>query len=263
MMHKQTIAVVVPMYQSAGTILRAMKSIFMQVPPPSEVWLVDDASSDQTVKLAEDFVSLNRLTNWCVLSSIQNMGPAAARDKGVKAATAKYVAFLDADDEWLPGCLEDSIRCMEEGELDLFGAQFATSSDVATVVTNKLFPVNLMSELMKNFFLTSTVVVRRVSYIRVGGFELGARYSEDYRLWLKMCSYEEFRCAVSHAKHALYSPASRDNSDRLSKKHWAMQKAELSNYFFLYQLGRINLVLLFSAGIFSMLRYGRRLIITR
>jgi len=263
MTHKQTVAVVVPMYQSAGTILRAMQSIFMQVPPPSEVWLVDDASSDQTVKLAEDFIRVNRPANWCVLSSIQNMGPAAARDKGVKAATAKYVAFLDADDEWLPGRLEDSIRCMEEGELDLYGAQFATSSDVASVITNKLSPVNLMSELMRNFFLTSTVVVRRASYIRAGGFELGARYSEDYRLWLKMCADEGFRCAVSHAEHALYSPASRDNADRLSKKHWAMQKAELGNYFVLHQLGRINLVVLFSAALFSMLRYGRRLLITR
>lgn len=256
-----SLAVVMPMYQSAMTVINALQSIVLQVPLPNEVILVDDASLDNTVSLVEEFISTHQLSGWCVLRCPINMGAAAARHRGVMATSARYVAFLDADDEWMPGHLARSINCMHVNGLDLYGAQFSESPYTTESNIEVLRSISLVSQLMRNHFFTSTVIVIKASYMKVGGFEVGHRYSEDYRLWLKMCAETGFKCSVSSAAHARYCPLNNLMVERLSLNHWAMQKAELSNYFYFYRLKKINIFIAFISASFSCLRYVRRLVL--
>src|SRR5262245_28003536 len=92
------VSVVIPAYQAASTIERSVASAIGQSRPPEQVIVVDDASTDDTSGLVERAfgrrVQVYRLP--------ENVGAGAARNFGIGKASGKYVAFLDADDEWHP-----------------------------------------------------------------------------------------------------------------------------------------------------------------
>jgi glycosyltransferase involved in cell wall biosynthesis len=90
------ISVVIPAYRCAGTIERAVKSALEQDPAPAEVIVVDDASGDDTGARAA-------AAGATVVTHERNAGEGGARNTGLRAASQEWVAFLDGDDEWLPG----------------------------------------------------------------------------------------------------------------------------------------------------------------
>jgi glycosyltransferase involved in cell wall biosynthesis len=93
------IAVVIPAHDSAGFIGGAIASVRSQGSMPLEVVVVDDGSTDGTADVARSCGEDVRVLRQ------PNQGPAAARNAGVRATTAEYIAFLDADDFWPPGRL--------------------------------------------------------------------------------------------------------------------------------------------------------------
>src|SRR5689334_21096641 len=94
---EQTISVVVPAYNAARTLPATAASIRAQTLQPLEVIVVDDGSADDTVAVAHAL----GLPGLRVVSQA-NAGHAAARNTGVAEARGRYVAFVDADDLWLP-----------------------------------------------------------------------------------------------------------------------------------------------------------------
>ncbi len=94
------ISVVMPAFNAAATIARALDSIAAQTRPPAEVIVVDDASTDATAAIAAAHALQPRIVRHPA-----NRGGAAALQSGLEAAASDWVAFLDADDEWLPGKL--------------------------------------------------------------------------------------------------------------------------------------------------------------
>lgn len=94
------VSAIVPTYNRAETLARALESIFSQTRPPDEVLVVDDASTDETAATAARFpgATLIRLE--------QNSGAAAARNAGIRRARGDWLAFLDSDDVWAPDKLE-------------------------------------------------------------------------------------------------------------------------------------------------------------
>jgi glycosyltransferase involved in cell wall biosynthesis len=100
-MDEPPVSVVVPAYNAAATLARALDSIAAQTRPPAEVIVVDDASGDATAAIAEAHV-----LRPAIVRHAANRGGAAALQSGLEAARHDWVAFLDADDEWLPRKLE-------------------------------------------------------------------------------------------------------------------------------------------------------------
>ena len=100
-----TVSVVVPAYNAAATIGRAIASALAQTVPPLEIVVVDDGSTDNTAAIAESFSDTR--VRFLRLSS--NRGPAAARNRGLDEACGAWIAYLDADDVWHPQKLE---RCL-------------------------------------------------------------------------------------------------------------------------------------------------------
>src|SRR5215510_10493580 len=95
-MSQPTIAAIVPAYNSARTLARALSSILNQTVPVNEIIVVDDGSTDDTGAIVtRDFPQVRYVRQ-------ENRGAAAARNFGVETASSDFVAFLDADDEWLP-----------------------------------------------------------------------------------------------------------------------------------------------------------------
>ncbi|MBC1503152.1 glycosyltransferase family 2 protein [Listeria booriae] len=97
-MENERISIIMPSYNSAKTIERAIQSVLAQTYQNLELLIIDDDSSDETChiiqKIADERIRLIRLK--------QNGGSAVARNTGIEVATGRYIAFLDSDDSWHP-----------------------------------------------------------------------------------------------------------------------------------------------------------------
>lgn len=99
-----SISVVIPLYNKEKTISRAIDSVLAQELTDFEIIVVDDGSMDASRKIAESY------GDKVTYIRQENAGPSAARNRGVRASRHPVIAFLDADDEYLPGCLKAHIE---------------------------------------------------------------------------------------------------------------------------------------------------------
>lgn len=183
------VSVVMPAFNNADTVGRALASIAAQTLPPAEVIVVDDGSTDGT---AEAVRAMAAAMNGVRLRLFRqtNQGAGAARNRAVVAARGTWLAFLDADDQWLPAKIERSMAVLEAGGLimcshNLFnvGPDGETLNDSrARWLRDPADPYRTL--FLRGFISSSTVVVRKDAVLAVGGFDAGLRSAQDYELWL-------------------------------------------------------------------------------
>lgn len=101
------VSVIIPTYNRARTIARALNSVFTQTYGPLEVIVVDDGSTDGTTEALAPYGDRIQLVRQ------KNQGPAAARNTGIKAATGEIITFLDDDDSWLPDKIERQVKLLQ------------------------------------------------------------------------------------------------------------------------------------------------------
>lgn len=187
------VAVIIPVY-AAAFLEEALASVFEQVRPADQVIVIDDGSPDQTA-------IGNAIQRWpgrITLLRQANAGAAAARNAGLRAANTDWVAFLDADDRWLPDFLECQMTFLEaHPDVDLVWADATIVGD--TPAAGRTFmsmcpssgPVTLESLLAQTCnVLTSTVVVRRSLVMEIGGFDVALRRGQDFDLWLRLLAQD-------------------------------------------------------------------------
>lgn len=190
---RPTVSVVIPCYNAARTLPRAVASVRAQRVPGVEIIVVDDASVDGTrasVKPAPDLVLVDLAANG---------GVSRARNAGIAAARGDHVAFLDADDQWLPGKLARQLAMLEaRPETALVataGVSMRPGRQALPVFPPKNVPVTgaeaWRALLAYPFILTSSVVVRAGVLRRVGGFDETLPVAEDQDLWIRIALAEE------------------------------------------------------------------------
>jgi len=101
---KPTVSVIIPAYNRAHLIGRAIKSVLNQAYQDFELIIIDDCSTDNTDEVVREFQKKDNRIIY--LKHDQNKGGSAARNTGIKVSKSEYIAFLDSDDEWLPEKLE-------------------------------------------------------------------------------------------------------------------------------------------------------------
>ncbi len=171
-------AVIIPAYNAATTLGRALDSVFAQTLLPVEVVVVDDGSPDRAA--IEEVV--RRYGEKVRLLQRKNGGPAAARNDGVRASSSPWIAFLDADDAWLPEKMQRQLELGRDARAGLLHG--------CALLGRGPLPARLDFGTLwrQNRICTSMAVVRRTAFEQVGGFDedpelLGA---EDYNLWLRI-----------------------------------------------------------------------------
>ena len=184
------VSVIIPAYRSAEYIAHTLTSVFNQTYRDIEVILVNDGSPD-TPELLE---AIAPWRSRLVLIEQENGGAGAARNAALSIATGEYVAFLDADDRWLPNFLESQVRHLRARPgCDMVYADARMTGD--TPLAGKTFmdttpsegPVNFNSLLAQRCtVLTSAVVARRLAVESAGGFDATLRRGQDFDLWLRL-----------------------------------------------------------------------------
>jgi glycosyltransferase involved in cell wall biosynthesis len=254
-----SVSVIVPCYCNGDVVARAVRSALTQTVPPFEVVAVDDASTDDTrqrLRALQDEFGRERLL---VIESAENRGPASARNAGWEAARGEFVAFLDADDAWHPRKLEIQVEFMRtHPQFSMSGHQISFEDAPRDVLPHgRSVPfreIGLGSLLYRNWFHTSSVMMRRDLTQR---FVAGQRYGEDRQLWLDLAAAGTRIARLNLPLVRVYKPMYGANG--LSAQLWAMESAELQNFFVLHRTGRIGAPLLCVLLAWSLMRFLRRL----
>lgn len=227
------ISVVIAAYNAAATIVRAVESCLRQTVLPLEIIVVDDKSSDTTAEILQQYG--NTVT---VIALKENSGPAAARNAGIEKASGNFIAFLDADDYWLPEKIERVTHLFMErpdvtflyhdyavrrsGDRQPFAPNLETGRNTHNPIDLKA--VRFFKMLLRNPMATPCVVVKKQDSLR---FDEKLRYMEDYELWLRLAEVQKI-WHLPLTLTILGRPVLSEGGQ--SSNRWAMRRGELKVY---------------------------------
>jgi glycosyltransferase involved in cell wall biosynthesis len=179
------VSVVIPAYNRAGEIGRAIDSAFNQTYRPIEVVVVDDGSIDNTAAVVAGYPEVRYYRQ-------ENQGASRARNRGVELARGEYIAFLDSDDLWVKNKLELQMELALHLHAPVLGARKKYVTGAAGINPDALVKANgyhfltFKRQLKRTWIVPSTVVVRKDYFQRFSGFDPRLKIAEDWDLWLKM-----------------------------------------------------------------------------
>ena len=182
------VSVIIPLYNREKTIQRAVDSVLNQTYTNIEVIVVDDGSTDDSVKMLHKYVDDNRVKVFC---QPQNKGANAARNRGIREARGEYIAFHDSDDAWLPDKLEKQIRCMERDEFYVsfcaFKRHYEGAVQIVPNISEQLSCESIRERLRRgNIVGTPTLVLHKSVVSAVGVFDEEMPRLQDYEYMIRI-----------------------------------------------------------------------------
>ena len=215
-------SVIVPLYNKAPYIRKALESILTQTYTNYEVVIVDDGSTDGSQDVVRDFVRNDEMSRDKSLNephtlndgrfkifSQANSGVAAARNNGVAVSKGEYVCFLDADDWWESTFLEEMDRLIAEyPDAGIYASNYIYYKPSKTHVALNLsrgyinYPEAYAKNLVMPVTSITTCMPRRV-FDEMGGFPVGIKLGEDFLLWAKIALH--YPVAFSEKPLAYYN----------------------------------------------------------
>ena len=201
-----SVAAIVPTRDRAALCARAVASVLAQTRPPDEVVVVDDGSEDGTAELLRA-----RFAEVEVLETPPR-GVSAARNRGIRATSSEWLAFLDSDDEWLPEKLETQVAALNAAP----DFRLCHSDEIWIRNGRRVNPRRRHRKRGGFIFRhclplcaisPSAAVVHRSLFERVGLFDETLPICEDYDLWLRICArwpvlYVDRPLVIKHGGHA-------------------------------------------------------------
>ena len=210
---RPTVSVVVPTFDRAERVERALASIEAQTRPADEVVLVDDGSTDGTAeRVAARFPRVTVLRQ-------ENRGVSVARNRGIEQTTGEWIALLDSDDEWVEGKLEAQLEALAAS-----GRKVCHSDEIWIREGRRVNPGRRHAKREGRLYLQSltlcaispsAVVLHRTVLDEVGGFDERLPVCEDYDLWLRVTARYDVALVdeplvIKYGGHA----------DQLSRSRW-------------------------------------------
>ena len=213
-----TVSVIIPTFNRAAILGRALESVYAQTRPPHEVLVVDDGSTDDTAgRVARDWPRVRYHPR-------PHAGVSAARNFGIRKATGTWIALLDSDDQWLPHKLEKQLACIRRDP----GARLIHSDEIWIRNGRRVNPMARHAKSGGRIFerclplcciSPSAALIHRSVFEHVGLFDESLPACEDYDLWLRVCARHEVHyidepLVIKHGGHA----------DQLSRRYWGMDR---------------------------------------
>lgn len=184
--NNRVVSVVIPSYNMASTVGKAIQSILMQTYPHKEIIVVDDGSEDNTEQVVRAFPEAQYIKQ-------PNLNTANALNRGIKASAGQYVAWLSADDYYTdPDAItkrvvalqrDDSIDFAHSYFTDVFGDTKILHSDIPSFQTKEeAYEANKQTCLING----STLLMRRSVFHNIGTFNYCYRYLQDYEFYFRL-----------------------------------------------------------------------------
>lgn len=189
-------SVIIPLYNKAPYVAKAVQSVLAQTFADYELVIVDDGSKDDSAKIAEEAIEGREN---CRLMKQENAGVSMARNNGVADSKGDYLCFLDADDWWEPTFLEEMDRFIAEfPEAGIYGTNYTIMNEakrktcVANVGVKDGFEkgyINYCQVYAKTLNMplwTGAVCIPRRVFDEMQGFPKGIKLGEDFLLWIRI-----------------------------------------------------------------------------
>lgn len=259
------LSIIIPVYNSANTIIPCLKSIIEQEQfgYDMEIVIVNDGSVDESGSLINDFISKNQSFMFKYIEK-ENGGVSSARNYGVKNAIYDWIAFIDSDDVWNKKKLKTQFDVINNSNFNIDFLGCARNNEILSIYGKKVLSLHRASIpqlLFRMFPQTSTAIVKKEVFERVGGYDETFSHAEDGDLWLRICSASDFyyipdslvvtgggKCSFGE------SGLSADLSSMLTGNLRILSKQ--------LEKGNINLVLYYSMLVYYQVKHIRRVIIT-
>jgi glycosyltransferase involved in cell wall biosynthesis len=221
-MARPLVSVVIPTFNCAKYLSESIDSAVSQTFAEKEVIVVDDGSTDNTKEALEPF------KDRIVYIYQDNSGASSARNRGVAQSRGKYIAFLDADDIWLPGKLQKQVDFFERqpGSVKLTYTDWKYFFEPPDWHPQRILKISAYQGKVArqlfchDFIYTPTVMIEREFLTSLGPFDRGLTIAEDYDMWLRASASCDFRflpevlAAVRMRPESLIQVAARETRQR-------------------------------------------------
>jgi glycosyltransferase involved in cell wall biosynthesis len=211
------ISAIIPTFNRAEVLLRAIDSVLNQTYPCQEIIVIDDGSTDDTLNILTPYIEQKKI----IYKKTENRGVSAARNLAVEMASCEWVSFLDSDDEWLPEKNQKQVEYHQKSNCSLIHGEeiwirkgkrvnpkFKHKKSGGSIF-EKCLPLCLISP--------SATMINKSMLMDLGGFNEEYIVCEDYDLWLRFTlnnpvGYVESPIIIKYGGH----------EDQLSMKYRAM-----------------------------------------
>ncbi|MGJ8592711.1 MAG: glycosyltransferase family 2 protein [Aquaticitalea sp.] len=226
-------SIIIPLFNKEESIKNTLQSVVEQTFKNFEIIIVNDGSTDNSLKVAKSFVDES-----IEIFSIKNHGVSYARNYGISKSNSKYIAFLDADDKWFPNHLADLKNLIEKyPDCGLYATGYESVFYGKTEIKAKYIDLDEnFSGIVKDFFhhslvnqiaWTSAVVIPKQILERYGGFDASMKAGEDTDLWTRIALQENVAYDSKTSAQKIMTPS----TNHLSKTHHVLDRMRLLNKF--------------------------------
>lgn len=212
------ITVIIPSYNRASVLPRAIDSVLTQFHSADEIIVIDDGSTDKTQDLLESQYSQIKIIKQ------SNKGVSAARNTGIKASNNEWLCFLDSDDSWQTNKLAEQFQAFIENPEYLICYTNETWYRNGKILNQGKKHEKRGGHIFQHCLplcaiSPSSVIINKQIFDDVGLFDETLPACEDYDMWLRICS----RYPVLFLDEALTNKYG-GHTDQLSRQHWGMDR---------------------------------------
>lgn len=177
------VSIITPSYKSEKFIAQTIESVLSQTYQNWEMIIIDDVSPDNSNKIIEEYCKKDSRIKLIKLK--KNVGPANARNEGIKQAIGKYISFLDSDDIWLPTKLEKQIKFMQDNDLAVTCSSYHTIDEVGKQINTRIVKESFSyGDMLKSNHIGNLTGIYDCE--KLGKIYMDDIGHEDYTLWLKV-----------------------------------------------------------------------------
>ncbi len=177
------VSIITPCYNSSKYIDKTIESVINQTYQNWELIIIDDCSIDNSVMIIKEYCKKDSRIKLLKLD--RNVGPALARNEGIKQAKGKYIAFLDSDDIWLPPKLEKQIKFMLANDLAVTCSSYYTINENGKRLNMRIVKESLSyNDMLKSNQIGNLTGIYDCE--KLGKIYMENVSHEDYTLWLKV-----------------------------------------------------------------------------
>ena len=226
------ISVIIPFYHAIDFFEDALNSVLAQTIPIDEIIVINDGSGEAAKKYLANFPEIT------VINLPYNQGPSIARNTGIKAANSEWIAFLDADDLWLPKKIEQQIQFLDKHpQFTACHTGIETFNNKGTIgkFTDKPFDLTIEDLLVSSHVTPPSLMIKKTALESVNFFDHTIKCSEDHDLSMRLilAGYkigflDQVLTKVRRMNHGNISSSGRRTFVghwQLMKKHRALFKA--------------------------------------